>query len=190
MYMATKRRPCRIKRYQFRFNPCRFKQIMDHWTLKTPEGHICPTPQWNGKGHMWSYQVETARNSIRALWRNQLPKMTSTSLTLPRNLGKSVRRRRIFRVADRWSLVMFQTILFPYTSSFPCLVYRALFICHLFFKLLWFSYKFPDKTVCYRLPFFSLGLWHSCGIFSLYFNCIYLIFILFWKYMYILSRTC
>ena len=110
--------------------------------------------------HMWSYQVERAWNSTRALWRNQLPKMTSTSLTLPRNQGKSVRRRRIFRVADRWSPFMFQTILF-HKPHLPYLVYRALFICHLFFKLLWFSYKFPDKPVCYKFPLFSTGLWHS-----------------------------
>ena len=32
---------------------------------------------------MWSYQVETARNSKRALWRNRPSKLTSTLMTLP-----------------------------------------------------------------------------------------------------------
>ena len=84
---------------------------------------------------MWSYQVETARNSARALWRIQPPKMTSTSLTLPRNRGNSVRRRRIFRVVDRWSLVIFQIFL-SYTSKyFLCLIYCVVFICQLFFNV-------------------------------------------------------
>ena len=137
---------------------------------------------------MWSYQVETARNSIRALWRNRLPKMTSTSLTLPRNHGKSVRRRRIFRVADRWSLVMFQTILLPIPHLF-----RVYFTAH--FSFVTFSLNYHDFYINFPInpsvtsSFCSL---QGCdiaafGTFSLYFNRIYLIFILFWKYI---ARTC
>ena len=100
--------------------------------------------------------------SSRTLWRNRLPKMTSTSLTLPRNRGKSERRRRIFGVADRWSPGNVSDHSLTYTLSFPCLVYRALFICHLFFELSWFLYTFPDKPVCYKFPLFSTGLWNSC----------------------------
>ena len=44
---------------------------------------------------MWSYQVETAQNSIRALWRNRPSKLTSTLMTLAPKLWRCRQNRDV-----------------------------------------------------------------------------------------------
>ena len=144
--------------------------------------HVCLALFPISKQHLWSYQVETARNSIRALWRNRLPKMTSTSLTLPQNQWKSVQRRRIFWVADRWSLVMFQIILLhiPHLFRVKCTMHFSFVTFSLNYHD--FYTNFPVNPSVTSSHCFLQGCHIAVfGTLSLYYNRIYISYLFYFE---------